>query len=186
MCAVAQAISQEALWLQESCWPCRSSSRAAVSDGNPWSCSRAGGAADLLHRPGSIRSSSALHSVGRPWDFRSEVGKLSSQRVGSRWGQVLSGKDWGQPALALAKSEEHALSSPQLLQGVLPCFMLPEPLDNSFLIPVDCYPNTLSGHIVLISVNSLHPTSITCMRASLSYTLKHSDFRKDTVMSCII
>lgn len=44
-----------------------------------------------------------------------------------------------------------------------------------------CYPNVLSGHIVLISVNSLHPTSIICLRASLNYALNHSDFREDTV-----
>lgn len=44
-----------------------------------------------------------------------------------------------------------------------------------------CYPNVLSGHIVLISVNSLHPTSIICLRASLNYASNHSDFREDTV-----
>lgn len=44
-----------------------------------------------------------------------------------------------------------------------------------------CYPNVLSGHIVLISANSLHPTSIICLRASLNYASNHSDFREDTV-----
>lgn len=43
------------------------------------------------------------------------------------------------------------------------------------------YTNVLSGHIVLISVNSLHPTSIISLRASLKYALNHSDFREDTV-----
>lgn len=44
-----------------------------------------------------------------------------------------------------------------------------------------CYPNVLSGHIVLISVNGLHPTSIICLRASLNFALNHLDFRMDTV-----
>lgn len=44
-----------------------------------------------------------------------------------------------------------------------------------------CYPNVLLGHIVLISVNSLHPASIICLRASLNYASNHSDFREDTV-----
>lgn len=44
-----------------------------------------------------------------------------------------------------------------------------------------CYPNVLPGHIVLISANSLHPTSIICLRASLNYASNHSDFREDTV-----
>lgn len=39
----------------------------------------------------------------------------------------------------------------------------------------------LSGHIVLISVNSLHPASIICLRASLNYASNHSDIREDTV-----
>lgn len=43
-----------------------------------------------------------------------------------------------------------------------------------------CYPNVLSGHIVLISVNSLHPASIICLRASLNYASNHSDVREDT------
>lgn len=162
---------------------------AAVSDRNPCSCSRVGGAAGFPPSPQEHREQlNPLLLVGH---LQTGISTQKSVSILPReWGaggdRCWVGGNWGQPASALAESEEHIPSPPQLLQGVLPCFTLPEPLDNSPLIPVDCYPNTLSGHIVLISVNSLHPTSITRMRASLSYTSNHSDFRKDTVTSFII
>lgn len=189
MCALAQAVSQEALWLQESCWPCRSSSWAAVRDRNPYCCSGPGGAADLPPSPQEHEEQLRPPLlVGHP---RTGISAQKSVSVlpkgwGADGGRCRVRGNWRQPASALAKSEERAFTPPQLLQGVLFRFTLPEPLDDSPLIPVDCYPNMLPGHIVLISVNSLHPTSITCMRALLSYASNHSDFRKDTVVSCII
>lgn len=48
-----------------------------------------------------------------------------------------------------------------------------------------CQPMCCPWHTVLISVNSLHPTSIICLRTSVNGALNRSDFRKDShVLYC--